>query len=42
MTSTTTTRRYNRPGPTTNKQAANKAMSMLIDTLDWYERRQDR
>ncbi|MBG9354022.1 transposase [Corynebacterium belfantii] len=33
MTSTTTTRRYNRPGTTTNKQAANKAMSMLIDTL---------
>ncbi|QVI98948.1 transposase [Corynebacterium diphtheriae] len=33
MTSTTATRRYNRPGATTNKQAANKAMSMLIDTL---------
>ncbi|MBG9299188.1 transposase [Corynebacterium belfantii] len=33
MTSTTTTRRYNRPRPTTNKQAANKAMSMLIDTF---------
>ncbi|MBG9244194.1 hypothetical protein [Corynebacterium belfantii] len=33
MTSTTTTRRYNRPRPTTNKQAAKKAMSTLIDTL---------
>ncbi|MBG9320584.1 transposase [Corynebacterium belfantii] len=33
MTSTTTTRRCNRPRTTTNKQAANKAMSMLIDTL---------
>ncbi|AEX79794.1 transposase [Corynebacterium diphtheriae bv. mitis] len=33
MTSTTTTRRYNRPRTTTNKQAANKAMSILIDTL---------
>ncbi|QVI98998.1 transposase [Corynebacterium diphtheriae] len=34
MTSTTTTRRYNRPGTTTtNKQAAKKAMSTLIDTL---------
>ncbi|WP_374064627.1 transposase [Corynebacterium belfantii] len=33
MTSTTATRRYNRPGTTTNKQAANKAMSMLIDTF---------
>ncbi|MBG9258770.1 transposase [Corynebacterium belfantii] len=33
MTSTTTTRRYNRPGTTTNKQAANKTMSTLIDTL---------
>ncbi|MBG9259624.1 transposase [Corynebacterium belfantii] len=33
MTSTTTTRRYNRPGTTTNKQAANKTMSMLIDTF---------
>ncbi|MBG9320550.1 transposase [Corynebacterium belfantii] len=33
MTSTTTTRRYNRPRPTTNKQAANKTMSTLIDTI---------
>ncbi|MBG9259317.1 transposase [Corynebacterium belfantii] len=33
MTSTTTTRHYNRPGTTTNKQAAKKAMSTLIDTL---------
>ncbi|WP_234914620.1 hypothetical protein [Corynebacterium belfantii] len=33
MTSTTTMRRYNRPGTTTKKQAANKAMSTLIDTL---------
>ncbi|WP_244660322.1 hypothetical protein [Corynebacterium belfantii] len=33
MTSTTTTRRYNRPGTTTNKQAANKTMSTLIDTF---------
>ncbi len=28
-----TTRRYNRPRTTINKQAAKKAMSMLIDTL---------
>ncbi|WP_256891639.1 transposase [Corynebacterium diphtheriae] len=28
-----TTRCYNRPGTTTNKQAAKKAMSTLIDTL---------
>ncbi|WP_281511112.1 transposase, partial [Corynebacterium belfantii] len=33
MTSTTTTRRYNRPGTTTKKQAANKTMSTLIDTF---------
>ncbi|QVI99472.1 transposase [Corynebacterium diphtheriae] len=33
MTSTTTMRRCNRPGATTKKQAANKAMSMLIDTF---------
>ncbi|MFA1532891.1 transposase [Corynebacterium belfantii] len=33
MTSTTTMRRYNRPGTTTKKQAANKTMSTLIDTL---------
>ncbi|OWM43262.1 transposase [Corynebacterium diphtheriae bv. mitis] len=34
MTSTTTTRRYNRPRPTTNKQAANKAMSTLVGMKD--------
>ncbi|WP_258174585.1 hypothetical protein [Corynebacterium diphtheriae] len=33
LTSTTTTRHYNRLGPIINKQAAKKAMSTLIDTL---------
>ncbi|MGQ4493658.1 hypothetical protein Q5532_11565 [Corynebacterium diphtheriae] len=33
MTSTPTTHHYNKPETTTNKQAANKAMSTLIDTL---------
>uniref|UniRef100_UPI00403D2FA9 transposase n=1 Tax=Corynebacterium belfantii TaxID=2014537 RepID=UPI00403D2FA9 len=34
MTSTTTMRRCNRPGTTTNKQAANKAMSTLVGMKD--------
>ncbi|AEX45585.1 transposase [Corynebacterium diphtheriae] len=42
LTSTTTTHHYNRPSTTTNKQAANKAMSTLIDPLVGMKDTQDR